>query len=283
MSEVIQPVTASRTNELAWFPPGVHPASLETLGFRPSGGGIHQSKTMMLAELEQLMGATNDLSAVNLGRLVIEENLFAKRSLTSRKLTLDRLSSLYGLKKPSPVTHALILLMKRSNESAQLLALLAAVARDPVLRASSEPVLRSLPGEAISYRQISVVLERVYEGRWGEKMLRSGAQNCASSWTQAGHLRGRVKKIRVRARASPAAAAYAVFLAHLSGFSGEALLDSGWLRLLDCGREDLVELLRRAAASGLVRVRAVGHVFEADPAGELFACLTGSEASVGHA
>jgi hypothetical protein len=59
------------------------------------------------------------------------------------------------------------------------------------------------------------------------------SRNCASSWTQSGHLEGRVRKVRTRPAISPAAAAYAALLGSLAGFGGPALLASPWIVVLD--------------------------------------------------
>jgi hypothetical protein len=93
-------------------------------------------------------------------------------------------------------------------------------------------------------------------------MLKSLAQNCASSWTQSGHLVGKVNKRRALAEPSPEAAAYAALLGSLAGFGGPALLQSPWMRVLDRSETDLLALLRRAESVGLAQVRAGGGVIQ---------------------
>ena len=55
-------------------------------------------------------------------------------------------------------------------------------------------------------------------------MKRSMAQNLSSSFTHAGYLRGKAKKERVIPNTGPAATAYAMLLAYLSGKRGRSLL-----------------------------------------------------------
>ena len=81
-------------------------------------------------------------------------------------------------------------------------------------------------------------------------------------WTQAGFLKGAVRKERVRAKATPVAAAYAALLASLSGFGGSRLLESRWMDVLDQPTEERLVLLRQAEGLGLTRVRSAGDVLE---------------------
>jgi hypothetical protein len=93
-------------------------------------------------------------------------------------------------------------------------------------------------------------------------MMRSLAQNCASSWTQSGHLKGAVKKLRQRVTPTPPTVAFAALIATASGFGGPAMLSSGWMKVLDLAPEQALDALRRAEAIGLARVRSAGDVIE---------------------
>jgi hypothetical protein len=95
-------------------------------------------------------------------------------------------------------------------------------------------------------------------------MLKSLAQNCVSTWTQSGHLAGRVNTRRRLADPSPEAAVYAALLGSIAGFGGPALLRSPWMRLLDRSEVDLLSLVRRAESTGLARVKAGGGVIQID-------------------
>jgi hypothetical protein len=90
------------------------------------------------------------------------------------------------------------------------------------------------------------------------------ARNAGSSWTQAGHLEGRVRKIRRQVRATPSSTALALWLGSAQGLAGEDLLRSAWARVLDSSPSELLDLTLRAKQLGLVRARVGGGVTEID-------------------
>ncbi len=111
---------------------------------------------------------------------------------------------------------------------------------------------------------LAATLENRHPSRYSPKMLKSLAQNCASSWTQSGHLRGKVNKRRCLAEPSPEATAFAALLGAIAGFGGPALLRSPWMRVLDRSEPELLALLRRAESVGLARIKAGGGVVQID-------------------
>ena len=143
-----------------------------------------------------------------------------------------------------------------------MLALLCALAREPLLRDTASVVLSAPQGTALRWPELAESLAAQHPGRYSPKMLKSLAQNCISSWTQAGHLKGKVAKRRSLAEPTAQTAAYAALLGSLAGFGGPALLASPWMRVLDRPEADLLSLLRRAEAAGLVQLRAGGGVIQ---------------------
>ena len=250
------------SNHLDWFLPGGRVAAPEPLGFRFAPGGVHLSKTMMLAELRAVMGAVAAPQPTEVERAVITDNILAKPTGTARRLALARLITLYGVTKPLPVQTVALRLWRRSQPGRPLLALLCALAREPLLRTTAAVVLAAPIGAAVRWPDLAAALTVEYPSRYSPKMLKSLAQNCASSWTQSGHLRGKVAKRRSLAEPSPEAAAYAALLGELAGFGGPALLRSPWMAVLDRPESDLMSLLRRAESVGLARVRAGGGVIQ---------------------
>jgi hypothetical protein len=234
---------------------------LTRVGIKVAGGGTHQSKTMMLADFSALLasGRVDDPA-----RAVVTDNLLGKPSTRAREAALYRLHQLYGVGGNDPIWRALQALWNRSNSERPLLALLTALARDPMLRDGAAVVLDASPGERVRWPDIAATFEAVHPGRIGEKMAKSFAQNAASSWTQAGFLKGAIQKERVRSIPTPTVAAYAALLASLSGFGGQRLLGSRWLSVLDRPAEDRLALLRQAEGLGLLRVRNAGDVLEVD-------------------
>lgn len=249
-----------------WFVTSAGNGRAEALGFRTAPGGVHLSKTMMLAELSAILDCyrlpVGDSSEVE--RAVIIDNLLGKPTGSARRLALARLNTLYGILTPRPIQLAALRLWPRSGAGRPLLALLCALGREPLLRQSASPVLEASPGASIRWPDIASAILAEHPDRYSPNMLKSLSQNCVSSWTQSGHLRGRVNKLRSLAAPSPESAAYAALLGSLAGFGGPALLRSPWMRLLDCSEGDLLSLLRRAESVGLARVRSGGGVIQID-------------------
>lgn len=239
----------------------VDQAGLARFGIRVGGGGAHQSKTMMLADLSALLasGMVDNPTAA-----IVRDNLLGKPSIRAREAALYRLHQLYGVCGDDPVWRVLRGLWNRDTGGRPLLALLTALARDPMLRDGARAVLDAAPGERVRWPAIAATFEAANPGRLGEKMAKSLAQNAASSWTQAGFLNGPVRKQRVRAILTPSVAALAALLASLCGFGGQRLLECRWLTVLDRPTEDRLSHLRQAEGLGLVRVRSAGDVLEID-------------------
>lgn len=251
----------NKSEDLVWFSPVAEAARIEAAGLRRAGGGVHQSKTMMLKELSAYL-AVATAENVSPASLIIEQNILGKDTASARKLTLQRLNGLYGIVKPNPVSRALFGLWLLDVEGRPVLALLCALARDALLRDTASAVLPAPLGISVRWPNIAATLEEQHPRRFSQKMLRSLSQNCASSWTQSGHLQGHLKKLRVQAQSTAVAAAYAALLATVCGFGGPALIDSPWLAVLDRAREERLSLLRQAEAQGLVRVRTAGDMLE---------------------
>jgi len=249
-------------NHPDWFAPGEGVSALEALGFRFAPGGIHLSKTMMLAELRAVIVGVAAPQPGEVERAVVTENLLAKATGTARRLALSRLNTLYGITKAVPVQTVALHLWRRSQAGQPLLALLCALAREPLLRDTAAVVLAAPVGAPVRWPDLAAALTARHPGRYSPKMLKSLAQNCASSWTQSGHLSGKVAKRRTLAEPSPEAAAYAALLGELANFGGPALLSSPWMAVLDRSEADLLSLLRRAESIGLARVRAGGGVVQ---------------------
>ena len=244
-----------------WFAPGAGLGRLKRAGVKRSGGGVHQSKTMMLAELTAFLHATQ-ASTAPAGELVVEHNILGKPTNSARKIALARLIGLYAIAQPVPIAAAQFALWRNDPDGRPLLALLTALARDPLLRDSAAAVLPAAQGTPIRWPNIATSLEGLYPDRFSPKMLKSLVQNCASTWTQSGHLRGHINKVRSIARPTPAVAAFAALLATVCGFGGPARLESPWLDVLDLPPGERLSLLRQAEAQGFVRIRAAGDMLE---------------------
>ncbi len=245
-----------------WFIEPYSSKEAAKYGFRHAPGGVHLSKTMMLDDLEAVLDLPGTVDAPSFEAAILNQNILGKPSGTARKLALSRLNTLYGIKDPLPIQAAMLRLWKHNENGHPMLALLCSLAREPLLRDTGDAVLNSPPGAIVRWPELADALAARHPGRYSQKMLKSLAQNCISSWTQAGHIKGRIGKRRSLADPTAQSAAYAALLGSLAGFGGPALLASPWMRVLDRPEADLLVLLRRAESAGLVQVRAGGGVIQ---------------------
>ncbi len=258
------PDAVAPTEVRHWFSPTEDATNAAALGFRCTPGGVHLSKTMMLSDLTSLLETAPGSTADAVEQSIVRDNLLGKPTGSARRLALARLNALYGILTPRPIQFAALRLWPRNVAGRPMLALLCALAREPLLRQSAGPVLEAPPGASVRWPDLATAILTEHPDRYSPKMLKSLAQNCVSSWTQSGHLQGRVNKRRRLADPSPEAAAYAALLGSLAGFGGPALLRSPWMRVLDRSESDLLSLLRRAESAGLARVKAGGGVIQID-------------------
>ena len=235
------------------------------LGFVPPPGGAHTSKTMMLAELSRLIDASSPESDhEELRRLVMDENVTLKDSITSRKDTFRRLSELYALRPERSIYHALRGLWPASTEERPMMAMLCALTRDPLLRATAPVVLNADLEAVLTPQMLEAAIASAYPGRYSESVRAGAGRNTISSWRQSGHLIGRLSKSRTRPVIGPASAAYALFLGYLCGSRGIALLDTFWAQVLDSTPSALDGLAFSARQRGWIEYRRLGDVAEFD-------------------
>ncbi len=228
------------------------------LGLRDEGG-THSSRTLMLAELRQLLAVTEpDAVMADFRRAVVEDNALGKRTATTREHTVRKLKALYGLDPSLPVYRILRDLWDQDTEGQPLLALLCGVARDPLLRASVEVVLDTPQGDPVT----AAMLEATVSQRFSPKTRHSIGVNLASSWMQAGFLTGVQHKVRARPHTTVGAATYALALGAMEGRRGSLLLDTPWTRLLAVSSDELLTLVQKAAQRGWVQFRGVGNIID---------------------
>mgnify|MGYP003813207809 CR=1 FL=1 len=222
------------------------------------------ARSSMYEELVQLLDYIEDVAAPaeRYRHAILEDNCLAKRSGRSRSLTLRHLSDLYTLDPSVPIFRTLRYFWQRDAAGRPLLALLCAYARDALLRTSWQFVSGIPYGSAITRETTEGFLRHVETDRFSAATLRSTAQNLNTSWTRSGHLTGRIEKVRTQAHATTGAAAYAYYLAHVSGARGLGTFETGYARLLDCPQDKAIDLAHDASARGWLRFRRIGDVAE---------------------
>lgn len=242
-----------------------HNNKLERLGFSYERGGVHTSRTMMLVELRALLSFVDAADAAKADYLeaIQTANCLGKRSNKTRTLTFRHLADLYALDPSLLVFRTLRFFWQRDVDGQPLLAALCAYSRDPILRATAPFVLGFQEGATVTREAMEEFIETREPGRFSKATLKSTAQNINSSWTQSGHLAGRVRKVRARSVATPATVSFALLLGYVSGLRGESLFKSDFTRILDCSFEKAIELAEDASRRGWISFKRVGEVVEA--------------------
>ena len=232
-------------------------------GFRNGLGGAHASRTMMLSELSTLLDAEPaDASRDDFLHAILDENVLGKPTVTTRRRAARMLRELYALRQDVPLFRALTHFWKKDLAGRPLLALLCAVARDPILRITAKAVLSAKVGDAVDKSALEETITHAAPGHLAHSTVQKIARNTASTWTQSGHLKGRSVNRRSRPAPTPAAVAYALLLGYLAGASGQMLLDTFWTRLLDAPKDQLASLAAEASTRGWIAYRQAGQVVE---------------------
>ncbi len=243
---------------------GINNNKLERLGFSYERGGVHTARTMMLVELRALLSYVDSADAARADYLeaIQTANCLGKRSGKTRTLTFRHLADLYALDSSLLVFRALRFFWQRDVDAQPLLAVLCAYSRDPILRATASFVLTFQEGATVTREEMEEFIDAQEPGRFSKATLKSTAQNINSSWTQSGHLSGRVRKVRARAVGTAGAMSFALLLGYVSGLRGESLFMSDFARMLDCSFEKTIELAEDASRRGWISLKRVGQVVE---------------------
>jgi hypothetical protein len=217
----------------------------------------------MLGELSALLESLGpDAGRSDYLNAIIESNALNKQTSATRKLTAQRLTELYALESSVPLFRVLRRFWDDDPVGRPLLALLCALARDPLLRATAGPVLELSVGEELSRQKITDAIRSAVDGRLNEATLDKVVRNCSSSWTQSGHLQGRVRKFRHLVRPTPLSTSYALLLGYLEGLRGGRLFETRWTRVLDASPAELRSVAVDAKRLGGLDLKAAGDIIE---------------------
>ncbi|WP_141223924.1 hypothetical protein [Granulicella pectinivorans] len=235
----------------------------QTLGFRAGDKGTHSSRTMMFTELDALIRVVPEGAAKqDYADAVVSHNCLRKATTATRRLTLQRLTELYGLDPKLPIFRVLRRLWDAEPSSGPLLSLLTALARDPLLLATAQVILPLNEGVEMPRKLMTESLRSAVGTRLSDATLDKVVRNAASSWSQAGHLRGRTFKVREKVTPTPRLVAFALYLGTGAGLRGDDLLTSGWIKTLDCPPSQALDLAIEAKKLGLLDLRVAGDVFD---------------------
>ncbi|MBY0147751.1 hypothetical protein [Neobacillus niacini] len=237
---------------------------LNRFGIDFDQGGAHFARTIMLEELRQLLTYVDEINApkVTYRHAIEEENCLGKRSGSTRKITTSKLAILYGLDPELTVFRTLRYLWFRDEEARPLLAILCSIVRDRILRQSIPFILRMQEGEVFIKEQLEEYIESIEANQFTKLTIESTVRNLSSSWTQSGHLKGRIKKVKSRVIATPGAIVYALFLGYLMGARGKAMFETDFIKVTECNIEQAIELAESASRRGWIVMKRVGDVIE---------------------
>ena len=238
--------------------------ALESFGLKFSAGGAHISRTMMLVELGAVLaGVPVGSGSDDYRAAILQRNVLGKTTGSTRRKSLRHLRELYALDEAVPMftllrrLHAIDL-----GASLPLLALQVAWSRDPLFRATTQPVLDASVGDPVDRASLVQAFEAAFPNQYSEASRKTATQNAASSWTQSGHLTGHVKKTRQQIKPTAVAVTMALFLGQVAGYHGAAVFSNPWVRLLDLGADRARAMAQEAHRAGLLNLRAVGEVVE---------------------
>ena len=130
---------------------------------------------------------------------IVDANRLSRPIAAARAPSRRRPSGLYGPDPRLPPFRVSRRLWPLGRRARPLPALLAAVARDPLLAASAPPILYLPPGAELRRQPLRDALGRAVGDRLNDSVLDKAHRSAASSWTQAGHPEGWARKIRCAA------------------------------------------------------------------------------------
>ncbi len=201
------------------LPPADLPARF---GFRSGERGTHASRSIMLADLTQLLASTPaDATHAAYRTAILDENTLGKSTASTRLWSWKKLRELYGLDPRLALFRCFRHLWEVDSSGHPLLALLCATARDPLLRMSAALVLETPFGSTVDSGDFAQAIAQAAPNRFSPKTLKAMGIRLAASWTQSGHLAGGKTRQRTHPVLSPEATVYALVLGRLAGARGQ--------------------------------------------------------------
>lgn len=235
-------------------------------GLKDGVSGPHTSRTMMSDELGALLAHFDQTDSVqslaDYEHAIVDDNILTKPTQATRIASLRFLRELYSLDQTVPLFHALRKLWSLDESSQRLIAILAAYGRDPTLRAAA-PVILNTPIDAeVSRTQLTQAIKEFCDETMSDSTIDKVVRNAGSTFTQSGHLVGRVRKVRRLVKPTPTSITFALLLAYAAGERGKRLLSSDFVRLIDANEGAAMESAIEARKLGLIELRGSSNAFD---------------------
>ena len=179
---------------------------------------------------------------------IMDDNIFNKKTESSKKKTIKYLEHLYSFKKNNSKFLCLEDYWNKIEDYEKpLLAFLFASSVDYLIEESIDFVKSVKIESKANIELFESNIEHHHPNRFTSKTLRSVSQNVASSWKQAGYILGKVKNIRKLNPPGHCIASFAFLIAYLDGLRGDYLFNHPTVRALDASREETLSLLKAAS------------------------------------
>jgi hypothetical protein len=167
---------------------------------------------------------------------------------------------MYSLETEVAVFRLFRLFWDLDEKSRPVLALFTALARDPILRISANTILALPIGQEMNRQSAFTALADSLQNRMNESTIDKVLRNTSASWTQSGHLQGRVRKIRCAISPTIISVTFALLLGYMLGYRGENLMSTLWAKLLDTSPANIMEIAVDAKRMGLLEMSQSGGI-----------------------
>jgi hypothetical protein len=219
---------------------------------------IHTSRTLMFSELEKVMDYSIDGGNFT---EALDLNVTGKKSNSSVEKTARHLKGLYGfnMKYGQFLAFRYFWLIAEPYDK-PLLAYVYAVNHDDLLAESIQVIRDTSTGEGVPKELFEEIIERYHPNQYSTSTKGSIARNIASSYKQAGFIKGKVKNIRVQPEIPYQIACFAFLLAYLKGVRGEFIWNSIGAKSLCLNEIKLRELAIECTKRDLMQYQFAGGV-----------------------
>lgn len=227
----------------------------------------------MWSEMQTLLDhGIAGLEPGDIRRLVIDENILAKRTLVNRQKVWKKLTERYSLTPQEPRFRDFLAHYYREPSAGQrgLLGYLLLCANDRVVRRLGAEWLApklSRAGTPLRIEDLkshfpALVREAPAIARWTPTTRLRVFQHYLGAVRDFGFAQGTLKKRTLRPHVGSRALVYAIQLAQMEGLAPLGVLESDWMRLLGIDLDTAITRMYQLNAEGLARFRMAGAVVE---------------------